>query len=159
MEPHLANDAFALIQSSWLGDLARRSTWLYPASNILHVVGAALLAGSIAVLDVALLRRMKAAGAIARVAIPLAASGLALQVVTGSILFSAEASALVRNPAFLFKMALIVLGLANIIWFHLRFRGVLGLQSALPTSTAWHGGVSLAVWIFALMSGRAIAYL
>ena len=43
------------IEGSSLGQAMRESLWLYPAIEIVHIVGIALLFGSIAVLDMRLL--------------------------------------------------------------------------------------------------------
>ena len=43
------------IESTALGLAMRQSTWLYPAVETAHIIGLALLFGSIAVLDLRLL--------------------------------------------------------------------------------------------------------
>lgn len=142
------------LEVSGLGRAARASGWLYPLSNLLHVLGAALLVGGIAVFDIGVLRRAEAAAAIGRIAIPLAALGLALQIGSGAVLLAAEAVALSRNPAFLAKLGLIALGLLNVALFH---RLVGPDRTSGPARTL--ALVSLASWTLALLAGRAIAYL
>lgn len=151
-------EALGWLQDSALGQLARSAGWTYAAVNTAHVVGAALTLGAIAVFDVLVLaRRGPDAVAAARAAIPLAAAGVAIQVVTGVFLLAADARATGTNPAFLAKLALIALGLANVALLHLRF------------GPAWRGGfpaadvrlfaaVSLAAWTLVLVAGRMIAY-
>lgn len=140
----------ALIEASALGHVARASVWVYPLSNLAHVLGAALLVGGIAVFDILMLRRRYAdAAAAARVALPLAAAGVAMLVASGAVLFSAEATALGSNPVFLLKAALIAAGLANLTVYHL---------SAGRRPAGVHAGVSLAVWVSVLLAGRSIAY-
>ena len=96
----------ALLEASALGQTARSSVWLYPLANLLHVLGAALLVGAIAVFDVLILRgRLLEAVGAARVALPIAAIGLLLQALSGPVLLAAEATALGRNPVFLAKSA------------------------------------------------------
>lgn len=148
----------AAIEHSALGQTARGTTWLYPMANLSHVVGAAFLVGGISAFDVHVLRRGEAMATVARAAIPIAAFGLALQVPSGLVLFSAEATALVRNPAFLFKTAVIVLGLVNVAVFHRRFGAALK-GGALPPGARLPAGISLASWVLVLLAGRAIAYL
>src|SRR5215831_784092 len=92
------------LEQSSLGAAARGSAWLYPLANLVHVLGAALLVGAIATFDVQVLRRAKNVGAVARAVTPLAAFGLALQIVSGAVLLSADAMPVVVNPAFRFKM-------------------------------------------------------
>lgn len=152
-------EALSALEHSGLGHLARHSAYTFTIANVLHVLGAALLVGAIAVFDVSLLaRRFEDAARLGRIAIPVAASGLALQVPTGFILLAAEARALGVNPAFLVKLLLIALGLANVALFHARFGASLrkGLIHSGARALAF---VSLGAWVLALAAGRMIAYL
>ena len=145
-------------EQSGLGHAARSTTWLYPLANLVHVLGAALLVGAIAVFDVQVLRKAADLRAMGRATIPLAAFGVALQVASGIVLLSAEASTLVRNPAFQFKMAVLILGLANIALFHGSFDGRLKQGAPLDGARAL-AAISLGCWVLVLLAGRAIAYL
>lgn len=151
-------EALAWLQDSWLGEFARSGGFSYAAINSLHVLGSALLVGGIAVFDVLVLRRRgPAALAAATAAIPIAAFGLALQVPTGIALLAADARSLGMNPAFLAKMGLIALGLANVALVHARMRRV-ALTSRDLAPLRPFAAVSLAVWTLALIAGRMIAY-
>lgn len=145
-------------EASALGVAARGTVWLYPVANLLHVLGAALLLGAIAVFDVAVLRASRAVGAIGRAAWPIAATGLALQIITGLMLFAAEATTMAWNPAFLVKLAAIVLGLVNLAFFHWRFDGAIAEGLVLPGARA-QATISLAMWTLVVLAGRGIAYL
>ena len=82
---------------------------------MLHVLGAALVVGGIAVFDLKVLADDGLdAPAVGRVAIPLAATGVALQLPTGLTLLAVEATKLGINPAFYAKMAFLALGLVNL---------------------------------------------
>jgi len=152
-------DLLSALEGSWLGHTARHSAWTFMVANVLHVLGAALLVGSIAVFDVKVLAdRGQAAWQVGRYAIPLAAAGLALQVPTGLVLLAAEARALGVNPAFYAKLAFIALGLANVALFHARFGAALR-AGILPESARVYAGWSLAAWVLTLVAGRMIAYL
>ncbi|MFG1236252.1 hypothetical protein V5F63_03530 [Xanthobacter autotrophicus DSM 597] len=146
----------AAIEASAFGQAMRASIWLYPLANLVHVLGAALLVGASATFDVAVLRGDRASRFVLRAGIPLAALGLALQIVTGVALFAAEAGPLMRNPAFLAKLAFIAVGVANIAVFH----AVLNprAQRPLPKGARVAAAVSLLAWAGALLLGRAIAY-
>jgi hypothetical protein len=107
----MIQELLAAYEASALGHAARNTVWLYPLANLVHVLGASLLVGAIAVFDILVLRRRyQTAASAGRVAIPLAATGLALQAASGLVLFSAEATTIARNPAFLFKMIMLVIG-------------------------------------------------
>jgi hypothetical protein len=129
------SEFLTFVETSWLGQVARSSVWLYPLANLAHVLGAALLVGSIIVFDVLLLRRRYAeASAVSRYALTIAAAGLLILLLTGPILFSAEATATGRNPVFLIKVALIL------------------------AAARLRAGVSAGLWIAVLLAGRSIAY-
>ncbi len=147
------------IEGSWLGHAARSLTWLYPAANLGHVLGAALLVGGIAVFDVLVLsRRYAEAVAAARAAVPLAALGILILAATGPVLFAAEAGAIGLNPVFQVKMALLLVGFLNVCaYYFFRRRDDRG-KGALPPAARFHAIVSVTVWIGVLFAGRAIAY-
>ncbi len=123
--------AMTALEQSGLGMAARGSAWLYPLVNLVHVLGAALLVGAIATFDVQLLRGAPHLRTTYRAAMPVAALGLALQIVSGIVLLSADATAVVRNPAFQFKMAMFALGLVNVAVFYWRYGGALAADTPL----------------------------
>ena len=98
------NALLAAYEASALGAAARGTVWVYAPANLLHVLGACLLLGAVAVFDIAVLRAHQAALAIGRVALPIAAAGLAVQLATGLVLFAAEATTMAYNPAFIAKI-------------------------------------------------------
>jgi hypothetical protein len=152
-------DLLGALEHSWIGHTARHSAWTFTIANLLHVLGAAFVVGGIAVFDLkVLVEQGRNAWQVGRYAIPIAASGLALQIPTGLILLAAEARALGVNPAFYAKMAFIALGLANVILFHVRLGGVLR-KDKLPPDARAYVVVSLVAWIVVLLAGRMIAYL
>jgi hypothetical protein len=155
----MIQELLAAYEASALGHAARNSVWLYPLANLVHVLGASLLVGAIAVFDILVLRRRyQTASSAGRVAIPLAATGLALQAASGLVLFSAEATTIAGNPAFLFKMTMLVVGLANVAAFHARHRVSALAEASHGPAVRLGAMVSLGVWILVLLAGRAIAY-
>lgn len=152
-------DAFLQsLEFSSLGFAARSSIWLYPLANLAHVVGASFLVGAILVFDILLLRnRFEMAAEISRVAFGVAATGLVLLLLSGPIMFSAEATAFGRNPVFLAKMLLIIAGFANLALYH-RAKGRALMYPPVPPRARWHAGISASVWILAVIAGRSIAY-
>jgi hypothetical protein len=153
-------EALAWLEASGLGHAARHSGALFAAVNTLHVLGAALLVGGIAVFDVKVLAD-RGAGAqdVGRIALPLAALGLLLHIPTGLTLLAVEARALGVNPAFLAKLGFIALGLVNLAVFHARFGHATGPGGSLPASARPLAPISLAAWTLTLIAGRMIAYL
>ena len=149
---------FEAIENSGLGQLARSSVWVYPSANLIHVLGATLLVGSIIVFDILLLRRRyETAEAVSGTALSVAAFGILLQIGSGSVLFSAEATAIVRNPIFLIKMVIILVGLANIALYHAsKYKAP--ETPGIPPHASAHAAASAIVWISVVLAGRAIAY-
>jgi hypothetical protein len=146
------------IEFSGLGFAARGAVWLYPLANLAHVAGATFLVGAILVFDLLLLRnRFDLAVAISPVALGVAAAGLTLLLVSGPIMFSAEATAFGRNPIFLVKMLLILAGFTNVAVYHFATQRAL-LNPRVPPHARIHAGVSAMIWILAVIAGRSIAY-
>lgn len=152
------------LETSPLGDALRQSLWLYPLVEVMHILGLALLVGSIVAFDLRLLGArapLLPADALSRLLLPVAVTGFALTVPTGLLLFTAEATALIGNPAFLLKMALLALALANIAVFHSRAgrrMTVWSLADRPPLAARLAGAASLTLWIAILACGRLIAY-
>ena len=151
-------EALAFLEASGLGHVARHSGGLFAAVNVLHVLGAALVVGGIAVFDLKVLfNRGEGAAETGRIAIPLAAAGLLVQIPTGLTLLAVEARALGVNPAFYWKLAFIAAGLVNLAIFHARYGSAMWRGSVSPAARPF-AAVSLASWVLTLMAGRMIAY-
>lgn len=152
-------EALAALEQSGLGHAARNSEWLFLVVNVLHVLGAAMVVGGIAVFDLKVLTDEGLdAPTVGRVAVALAAAGVALQVPTGLTLLAVEATKLGINPAFYSKMAFLTLGLVNVALFHHRFGSALS-GGSLPPEARVYALVSLGAWVLVLVAGRTIAYL
>jgi hypothetical protein len=147
----------AWLEASRLGEVARNSAWLFLVVNVLHVLGAALVVGGIAVFDLKVLFDREGAHETGRIAIPLAAAGLLVQIPTGVTLLAVEARALGVNPAFYAKLLFIAVGLANLAVFHARFG--LAWHEPLPVAARPFAAMSIAAWVLTLVAGRMIAYL
>jgi hypothetical protein len=150
--------AMTALEQSGLGATARGSAWLYPLANLAHVLGAALLVGAIATFDVQLLRGAPHPRATYRAAMPVSAIGLALQIVSGVVLLAADATPVMGNVAFQFKMAMFALGLINVAAFYWRYGGALKADAPLDRGVEF-AAVSLASWVLVLLAGRATAYI
>ncbi|HYG88698.1 MAG TPA: DUF6644 family protein [Azospirillum sp.] len=163
MEHHGASgpDWLLALERSGLGEAMRQSLWLYPAANVLHVLAAGVLIGSILAFD---LRLLGVAGRVpvaplASLLVPTAAAGVALALPTGFLLFTADATAVAGNPVFPVKLSLIALGLANVVAFHVgALRGIERWGSRVPAAARVSATVSLAAWIATAAAGRLIAY-
>lgn len=151
------------LQDSMLGLGIRHSTWIYPTANILHVLGMAMLVGSIVALDLRLLgvgRKILAAAAASRFLTPIALVGILLIVPSGLTLFTADAGPLAANRILQIKLVLVVLGLLNAILFRqLWERRLSRWDRERPTLGFAQVFASLAIWLSVPVLGRLIAYL
>lgn len=159
------HDFMAWLQASALGHFMRESSlWTYAVVNLCHIVGIALLFGSIVTLDLRLLGvwRRTPLAALADAAIPVAACGFALAATTGVGLLATKATEYLGNPFLYIKFPAIGMGLANVIALNLssawRARRVRELSSGENRQLAWMGGTSIACWLTAIAAGRMIAY-
>ena len=153
--------ALALEQSGFAAAV-RASTWIYPAANVLHVVGIALLLGSVAVFDLRVLGITWVAkpAEAARLALPLARTGIVIALPTGFLLFSTEASAYVVNPVLQIKFVAIVIAFLNIAIFHAgSYRHIAAWGGAIPATARLAAGISVLAWLAAVICGRFAAYL
>ena len=142
--------------SSDLAQWLRFSRWSYAAVNTTHVLGIALLVGAILPLDLRLLGAWPSVPLepLARVLIPVAATGLALAVTTGALLFITRATEYAALDLFFVKLALIGTGAAHALYVHLGR----GFQNASPRRLRLTGATSLSLWLAALVSGRMLAF-
>jgi hypothetical protein len=151
------------LQNSGLGIAIRHSTWIYPFGNVIHVLGMALLVGSILALDFRFLgfgRRHVSVEAASRLLTPLAIAGILLLVPGGLILFVADAGPLAANSLLQIKLALVVLGLANAVLFRMKWGGKTATWDADPPGLGRLQVIaSVAIWLAVPTLGRLIAYL
>jgi hypothetical protein len=151
------------IEGSAFGDTIRQSVWLYPAANVAHVVGLALFAGAIAVMDLRILGAFAATtpANVIRPARYAAVAALVLMALSGSVLFTAEASHISLNPVFQLKAALVGLGIANALLVGPTLARALADTPAyvrLPGRVRTAAVASLAIWLLVAACGRFIAY-
>jgi hypothetical protein len=148
-----------LIEVSALAQTLRRSVWLYPAANVLHVLGVMTFFAAVAAMDVKALRSSNAAdlrGFIGRIR-PFAILLLALLVTTGLLLFLPEASHIAHNTVFQAKLAVIGLALLNVLALQKALGGA-SPAAAIPGSVRLTALASLVLWLAVAALGRLIAY-
>ena len=127
----------------------------YPALEVVHIVGIALLLGSLVVFEL----RVWGAGAaialpaLARLALPLSLAGFALVAASGLTMFATQPGELLANRAFVVKMGLVALAGVNAAAFHAR--GGLRRPDALARAQTV---LSLGLWLAVIICGRWIAY-
>lgn len=86
---------------------------------------------------------------------PIALLGLVVMVVSGALLFVADATALASSSIFLAKLGLIAVAGANALAFRIRWRR---LDDNPPVTARVLAGASLGLWLTVVVAGRLIAY-
>ena len=134
---------------TWLAS----NPWAYPALEVVHIIGIALLLGNLVLLE------MCAWGggaklplpALARVALPLVLAGFGLCAASGLLMFASQPLELLDNRAFVIKMGLLMVAGSNAAIFHAR-GGLQRLDLAARLQTV----LSLGIWL-AVITARHMA--
>ncbi|HEU0203586.1 MAG TPA: DUF6644 family protein [Burkholderiaceae bacterium] len=152
------------LESSEFAAAMRQWLWLYPIVEIVHILGIALLVGSIAMFDLRVLGfgRALPVRRLARHLLPWSAAGFAIMLISGAMMFTAHATEFWTNPAFAVKMALIGFAGLNALWFHLgpyREATTWDSYGRVPGHAKLATGLSLLLWVGVISCGRLLAYL
>jgi hypothetical protein len=136
-------------------DEITRSAWAYPALEVVHIVGIALLFGNLVLLELRVwgVASSLPVAALARAALPVTLFGFALIAASGLLMFATQAADLLANRSFVLKLGLISLAAMNAALFHARG----GLQR-LDVWARLQTALSLGLWLGAIICGRWIAY-
>ncbi len=140
------------LEGLWLAQAMKHSPWLYPTVETMHIWGIGMLFGSVVVMDLRVLGfgRTLNLSDLSRLGIVVAVIGFGLAVLTGSLMFIAQASELISSRLFILKMCMIFLLLANAVILRIRTidNGMSKMQALL----------SLAGWASVIGMGRWLAY-
>jgi len=147
---------------NWPGAVALRgSPVLYLLVSAAHILGIGLIVGPVLALDARLfgLARHIPIGAIGPFLATSAKIGVGLAVLTGLVLFSVQPANYAANPAFLIKLLILALAIANAVSVD---RGQ-AWRKAIETNEIaavlhWQAAASSILWIAALIAGRWIGF-
>ncbi len=153
-----------VIEGLAIAKAMRENLWLYPAVEIVHIVGFVILVGSVVMFDLRVLgiSRQISVRALARHLLPWSIAALALIVPTGLMMFSAHAEDFLSNRAFLVKMGLLLAAGINAAMFHTGPYQTVALwdtQAAAPWVARASVALSIVIWISIIACGRLLAYL
>jgi hypothetical protein len=135
--------------------------WVWPICEVFHFVGLCLLFG------VVLLVNLRLLGFITRVAfadvtrlLPWAMAGLTINIVTGMLFFLASPDQYTQNPAFVWKIALILVAGVTLLYPTMSDRaGELTAEERAPLSGRIIAAGSICLWIGIIFLGRFLPYL
>ncbi len=142
----------------------REELWLYPAVEIVHIVGFAVLVGSVVMFDLRVLGLSKQVPvrALARHLLPWSLGALVLIVPSGLLMFSAHAADFLGNRAFMVKMGLLLAAAVNAIAFHTGpYQRVAqwDTHAVAPALARASVALSIALGVGVIACGRLLAYL
>lgn len=131
-------------------------SWAYPALEVIHIIGIALVVGNLLLLELRVfgLGRVLPPKDLARLCLTLVLFGFGLIAGSGLVMFASQAAELLSNRAFTLKMVLLMLAGCNAAWFHGRksLEKMDGAARALMV-------LSSILWLAMVACGRWIAYL
>jgi hypothetical protein len=131
------------------------AAWVYPALEVVHIVGVALLLGNLVLLEFRVFGKGQAlpVADLARLGLPLVAAGFLLAVASGSVMFATQPAELLANRAFTIKLVLLIAAGSNAAWFHTR-QSLLKLDALAKAQMV----ASTLIWLGIITCGRWIAY-
>lgn len=156
-------DWMTAVEASALAEALRGSVWAYPIVNALHIFGVALLVGSIVPLDLRLLGLWPktSLATLWAVLTRTAATGFGLAIIGGLLLFITRVTEYADSGLFAVKMAVVGGAAANALISHWLMvhddrRDMEGSRPSVAIRIT--AGVSVTVWIAALVLGRLVGY-
>ncbi|WP_280154510.1 hypothetical protein [Piscinibacter sp. XHJ-5] len=130
--------------------------YAYPALEVVHIAGIALLFGNLVLFEL----RVWGIGValpvdvLQRVALRTSLVGFGIAAASGGVMFASHPGELLANRAFLAKMGLLVAAGVNAAAFHGR-----GGSRRLDRVARLQTALSLGLWLAIIICGRWIAYL
>lgn len=136
----------------------KTNVYAYPTLEVVHIVGIALLFGTLWAVDLRLLLRGGALEkldlqTLAKALLPWTIAGFLLAAATGLTMFVSRVGDLISNPMFISKMCLLFAAGTNAAILHAR--GPLDAKNAITRTQA---GLSILIWLAVITCGRWIAY-
>jgi hypothetical protein len=136
---------------------------LFPWIEAVHVLAITLVVGTISIVDLRLLglaSRDRAAGQFMSEVLPWTWGAFAVALLTGSLMFSSNATTYAHNFYFQGKMIFLALAGVNMAIFHVlgRHFGRWGEAGNTPLTAKAAGAFSLLLWICVVGFGREIGF-
>jgi hypothetical protein len=133
----------------------RSHVWAYPALEVVHIIGIALLLGNLVLLELRVfgLGAELPVKALSRLSLGIALTGFSVVAASGLLMFASQPAELLANRAFTLKMLLLLTAGCNAAWFHGR-----GSLDKLDGLARLQMAVSTLIWLAVVACGRWIAY-
>lgn len=160
----MVSDLLARLADSPFATAIREGELWFPWLETAHVGAVCVVFGAIVVVDLSLigLRSYRASTArVMRDLLPWTWGAFAVAVLTGGVMFAAQAPTYAANSVFRLKLAALLAAGINMAVFHLgpcrtidRWDGV----RPVPRAVTLAGALSLALWVMVLCCGRWIGF-
>ena len=151
---------FQWCEASGIGETIRKSSWLFPVIEAIHLLGLGVIGGAVLVVDLRLLGlglKRQSAAQLTRDAQPWLVGSLVLMIITGGLLFLSEAIKCYYHDAFWFKMS--CLFLAIVFTFTIQRKVIMTDESRLrPLWGKVVAVVSVLLWAGVGIGGRWIGF-
>jgi hypothetical protein len=149
----------AALEATHVAAALRNSVWCYPLVNTAHILGVALLVGSILPLDLRILGVWNSVplAPLSLVLARVAAVGLVLAIVFGALLFITRATEYTASNLFITKMLAVATGILNALAMRIPFETPTNDRRP-PVRLRLAAGLSLCIWLTALTLGRLVGY-
>ena len=158
MESERLFNFFDQLEQSFIGEAIRNSIWMFPVIEAFHLIGLAILGGSILVGDLRLLGLLLSTKPINYVigqTTLILKLGLIILVSTGIPLFLSEAIKCYYSRAFWIKMSALLIGLVFLFFI----RNPIGLSAVEGNAKLkLIGFTSISIWAIVAGSGRWIGF-
>lgn len=149
---------FQWLEKTWVGNSIRSSTYLFPAIEVVHLLGLVVVLGPLAAICLSMLgleMRRESVGYMAKAVEPLIRIGILTMVCTGTLLLASEPMKCYENPAFWYKMYF----LTGALVFHFTVYRWVTSSSRGTAAQKVTAALSLALWFGVAVGGRVIAFL
>lgn len=140
------------------------TSW-FPFLESIHVIAAAMVVGSILMVDLRLLGLAATRYPITTLSkelVPWSWGAFVVATITGLGMFITRAASHVVNPAFQWKIVLLALAGANMAYFHFRvYRQIAQWDTAVttPVQLKMIGSMSLFLWAGVMLAGRWVGHI
>ena len=147
---------FEWLDHTQAGDALRNSVPIYTTVEIIHLLGLALLVGTILIVDIGLMgigMRRQPVSRIAEGLAPFTWAGFAVMAATGPLLLSSQAMKCYHSRVFWTKMILLLLAVVFHFTIHRR-----AAAEGSRVSGKVAGGVSLLLWVATAAAAKWVEF-
>ena len=144
-----------------VGSFVTEAPWMWPTCETLHFVGLSLLLGVVLLVDLRVLGVLKGVSfASLHRLLPWAAFGFGVNVITGLLFFVGIPGQYTGNPAFYWKLGLVMLAGLNALYFTLLDEPwSLGPGEDAPLTAKFAAASAMVLWVGVMYFGSVLPFL